>query len=122
GGRALVRRAGADGDALGDRGRARRGPAPRPAPEHAALAAQALGRDASAERQLQLTGSLRAARSLRRTSRRYAHLAPCVVTRTSHLAPRTSRRYARRARQPSSARRLPRGRDARRAPREAAFA
>ena len=51
-GGALVRRAGADGDPLGDRGRARRGPPARPAPEHAALAPQALGRDAPAEREL----------------------------------------------------------------------
>ena len=51
-GGALVRRAGADGDPLGDRGRARRGPPARPAPEHAPLAPQALGRDAPAEREL----------------------------------------------------------------------
>ena len=51
-GGALVRRAGAERDALGDRRGARRGPPARLAPEHAALAPEALGRDAPAEREL----------------------------------------------------------------------
>ena len=51
-GGALVRRAGADGDPLGDRGRARRGPPAGAAPEHAPLAPQALGRESPAEREL----------------------------------------------------------------------